>query len=129
MTFLMDFLNKRSLPEYLLNRIKCLANFLLIALNDIFEHLKDDKVVLYPCLLVNYFWCEVSVQILWADILNYNTLIACLPNESKEILHKNEIIVSIQTSKPPLFNYITFVKSLSMSVIHIKKSMLHQSGW
>src|SRR6266498_1235696 len=72
-----------------------------------------DKVSLHSCLLVNRFWCEVSVPILWTSIQNYNTLIACLPNESKEILYENEIIISTPTSKP-LFNYVTFIKSLSM---------------
>ncbi len=59
-------------------------------LNDIFEYL-EDKVDLRSCLLVNRLWCKVSVRILWASIQNYNTLITCLSDESKEILHKNEI--------------------------------------
>ncbi len=54
---------------------------------------------------------------------NYHTLIACLPNESKEVLRKNEIIISISISKPPLFNYVSFIKNLSIYDInyHIKK--------
>jgi len=83
-------------------------------LGEIFEHLENDA--LRSCLLVNRFWCEVSVPILWTSIRNYNTLTVCLPNESKEILHKNEII--IPTSKPPLFNYATFIKSLSINEIY-----------
>src|SRR6266511_4204546 len=86
-------------------------------LNVIFEFLKD-KVDLRSCLLVNRLWCEVSVQILWKTIQNYNTLITCLPNESKEILYKNEIIISTPTSNPPLFNYVAFIKTLSMNKIH-----------
>src|SRR6266498_2730922 len=82
-------------------------------LNDIFESL-EDKVDLRSCLLVNRLWCEVSVPMLWTSIQNYNTLIACLSDESKEILHKNEIIFSTPTSKSPLFNYATFIKNLSM---------------
>ncbi len=81
-------------------------------LNKIFEYL--DEAALYSCLLVNRLWCETSVQILWTNIQNYNTVIAYLPNESKEILSKNEIIISSSTSNPPLFNYTTFIKSLSM---------------
>ncbi len=82
-------------------------------LNDIFECL-EDKATLRSCLLVNHLWCEVSVRFLWTNIQNYNTLISCLPNESKEILYKNEIIISTPTSKPPLFNYVTFIKTLSI---------------
>ena len=43
-------------------------------LNEIFEHLENDKVTLYSCLLVNRFWCKTSVRILWRIIRNYNTL-------------------------------------------------------
>ena len=75
-------------------------------LSEIFEHLENDA--LRSCLLVNRFWCEVSVPILWTSIQNHNTLISCLPNESKEILNKNDIILSTPNSKPPLFNYISF---------------------
>ena len=92
-------------------------------LNEIFEHLKDDAD-LYSCLLVNRLWCEVSVRILWKNIQNYNTLITCLPNESKEILHENGIIISTPTSNPPLFDYVTFVKALSMDEINRKIKML-----
>ena len=66
-------------------------------------------------MLVNRLWCEVSVRILWREIRNYNTLIACLPNESKEILSKNGIITS--TLAAPTFNYPSFCKVLS--VFHI----------
>src|SRR5436305_8360914 len=94
-------------------------------LNEIFEYLDDlevDKVTLHSCLLVNRLWCEVSVRILWRSIRNYNTLIACLPNESKEILYKNGIITtSTSTSNNPMFNYPSFCKALS--VYQIKKEI------
>src|SRR6266508_145582 len=85
-------------------------------LNEIFKYL-EDKVDLLSCLLANRLWCEVSVQILWKDIQNYNTLIACLPNESKQVLYENGIIISTPTSKPQLFNYVTFIKNLSIDDI------------
>src|SRR6266498_2062338 len=86
-------------------------------LNELFELLREEEVTLRSCLLVNRLWCEVSVRILWTRIQNYNTLIACLPNESKEILYKNQIIISTPTSKPPLFNYASFIKSLFINEI------------
>src|ERR1044071_1109374 len=86
-------------------------------LNEIFEYLENDKVTLRSCLLVNHLWCEVSVGILWRSICNYNTLISCLPNESKEILYKNKIITSITASKPPLFNYVAFIRNLEIDNI------------
>src|SRR5688572_26405326 len=84
-------------------------------LHEIFKYLKN--LDLHSCLLVNYLWCEVSVQILWKNIQNYNTLITCLPNESKEILRENEIIISTPISRPPLFNYVAFIETLSIDVI------------
>src|ERR671938_961667 len=78
-------------------------------LNEIFEYLEEDRVALHSCLLVNRLWCEVSVRILWRSIRNYNTLIACLPNDSKEILSKNGIITSTSL---PMFNYVSFCKVL-----------------
>src|SRR6266480_5767980 len=106
-------------------------------LNEFFENLEDDKITLHSCLLVSRFWCKISVRILWRDIWSnryrypvtkdhmlkvdsaiLSTLISCLPNESKELLLKNEIIyISIPTSKSPLsksplFNYASFCKVL-----------------
>ncbi len=76
-------------------------------LNENFEYLGDEReeVALHSCLLVNRLWCEVSDPILWTNIQNYNTLFACLTNESKEILYKNEIIISTSTSKPASSNF------------------------
>src|ERR1051325_2565752 len=93
-------------------------------LNEIFEHLENDNVTLHSCLLVKRLWCEVAVRILWRYGQNYNTktfitLIACLPNESKEILHNNGITISFPSSKPPIFNYASFCKSLSAYKINL----------
>src|SRR5215213_796672 len=93
----------------------------------ILEILDDDKTTLHSCLLVNRLWCKISVRILWRNIWSFkypydygrtailSTLISCLPNESKELLHKNEIFISTLTSKPPLFNYPSFCKVLSVN--------------
>ncbi|CAB4387435.1 unnamed protein product [Rhizophagus irregularis] len=98
-------------------------------LNEIFEYLEDDKFTLHSCLLVNHLWCEISVRILWRNILNFkfhskrsfkvefsilSTLIACLPDESKKHLYDNKVFISTPTSKPLLFNYVSFCKALSI---------------
>src|ERR1700727_1627625 len=97
----------------------------------IFEYLEEDVITLHACLLVNRLWCEISVKILWRDIWKFeygiisknrlkvesamfNTLISCLPNESKELLHENKIYIQTPTSRPPLFNYTAFCKVLSI---------------
>ena len=95
-------------------------------LNHIFECYDDASVTLLQpkienhaalnsCLLVSRLWCEVSVRILWKTIQNYKTLVACFPNESKNTLQRNGIIISTPASKPLLFNYVAFIKDLSIS--------------
>src|SRR2546421_4294496 len=107
-------------------------SFLISAdcLNEVFENLEDDKITLHSCLLVNRLWCKISVRILWRNIWSVkhsdcrlevtsailNTLISCLPNESKKLLQKNEIFISTPL-KPPLFNYTAFCKVLSINEI------------
>src|ERR1043166_9414769 len=103
-------------------------------LNKVFEILEEDKITLHSCLLVNRLWCKISVRILWKNIWSFkhsiphdcqfkvsstilSMLIACLPNESKELLHENKIFISTPTSKPPLFNYVSFCKVLPINEI------------
>ena len=93
-------------------------------LNEIFEYLEKDKATLRSCLLVNRLWCEVSVRVLWRSIRNYNTLFACLPDESKRILSKNGIVSPTSASKPPMFNYASFCKFLSINKIYYYIRML-----
>src|ERR1044072_889984 len=108
-------------------------------LNEIFECLENDKITLHSCLLVNRLWCEIAVGILWRDVWSFkypinvsyrekklsqilSTLISCLPNKSKELLYKNEIIATL-TWKPPLFNYASFCKVL---LIHEVDKMIQR---
>ena len=100
--------------------------------NEILEYLEHDKVSLRSCLLVNRIWCEIAVRILWRDTRNYNisnfrTLIACLPKESQKILCENGIDISTLTSKPPMFNYASFCKVLSVSQVNYKIGQLLSS--
>ncbi|PKY32839.1 hypothetical protein RhiirB3_451296 [Rhizophagus irregularis] len=109
------------------------CQILVDCLYEILEFLEEDKVTLHSCLLVNRLWCEISVRILWRDVLSFKyasfqseassqilrTLISCLPNESKELLQKNKIPLSTQISKYPLFNYVSFCKYLSIHEIDL----------
>ncbi|PKC62397.1 hypothetical protein RhiirA1_465177 [Rhizophagus irregularis] len=97
-------------------------------LEEIIEFLETDKFTLYTCLLVNRLWCKISVRILWRNTFDFiyhekssniypsilSTLIACLPDESKNLLYNNGISISPPTSKPLLFNYASFFKTLSI---------------
>ena len=104
-------------------------------LNEIFEQLEDDKITLHSCLLVDRLWCKVAVRILWRNVWNFQysvnyrpyrshvplaiigTFVACLPNESRDLLNKSEIFIP-PTSKP-LFNYASFSKVLSINKFEI----------
>src|SRR3990170_5294101 len=104
-------------------------------LNEILEHLEEHPNSLRSCLLVNRFWCKIAVRILWKHIWNFQdsmyyeshreyvllsklgTLMACLPNKSKNLLYENGISIPTPTPKSPLFNYISFIKALSFSNI------------
>ncbi|PKY12465.1 hypothetical protein RhiirB3_424137 [Rhizophagus irregularis] len=99
-------------------------------LNKIFENLEEDKFTLHSCLLVNRLWREASVGILWRNIWNFkysnrvdvisrilSTLVACLPNRSKNLLCKNGIFIATPTCKPPLYNYASYCKVLSIRKI------------
>ena len=89
-------------------------------LNGIFEYLEDDKISLRSCLLVNRLWCEVSVRILWRSIKNYNTLIACLPNESKEILIRMELLLQPQPQTLQCLIILHFVKLYQLIKLMMK---------
>ncbi|CAB4479099.1 unnamed protein product [Rhizophagus irregularis] len=102
-------------------------------LHEILRHFENNISTLHSCLLVNRLWCRISVRILWRNVWNYKdniiirehllkvstsiliTLISCLPNDSKEILYKNEISILTPTlRRSPLFNYAEFCKVLSI---------------
>ncbi|CAI2162524.1 13026_t:CDS:1 [Funneliformis geosporum] len=103
-------------------------------LNEVFEFLEEDHYTLHSCLLVNRFWCKVSVRNLWRNVWDFkynfpvirqmcisskilSTLIACLPNDLRDYLNDNGIFIYTPTSKSPLFNYISFCRVLSIHEI------------
>ena len=102
-------------------------------INEIIQHFEQDKTSLGSCLLVNRSWCKVAVRILWRNVWDakytsnqksvplsiLSTLIACLSNESKDLLYENGIYISPPTSKSPLFNYISFIKTLLFTKIDL----------
>ena len=123
------------LKLFLIYILKQCINFPPTALTKFFGYL-EDEVTLHSCLLVNRLWCEISVRIIvWKDVCDYSTwkfrtLIACLPNESKEILYENGIIISTPISKSPTFNYASFCKILSINKVHymIEKLLNNQQS-
>ena len=100
-------------------------------LNEIIEHLEQDKTSLGSCLLANRLLCKIAVRLLWRNVWNtkytsrqkyvplsiLSTLTACLSNESKTLLRESGILIPTPTSKSPLFNYVSFIKILSLNRI------------
>ena len=87
----------------------------------IFTELQHNRRSLYSCILVNRFWCQIAIPILWKDPYLYNdntpsshrklysTIIYFLQESSKQLLIDNNIILpSTAFSNKPLFNYISF---------------------
>lgn len=94
-------------------------------MNEILEYFVHDLRTLKSCLLVNRHWCKATVRIYWRNIINYKTLIACLPNESRGILKHNGILISAPN---PMINYASFCKFLNMSGVsyHIERFLKEQ---
>jgi hypothetical protein len=86
----------------------------------IFEELKDDKMTLFSYLLVNRTWCEMIIPILWKDPWKFlkferekslfNVIVSHLSDESRNNLRK----FLTNSHKKPLFDYISFCKTLDL---------------
>ncbi|CAG8498489.1 7497_t:CDS:1 [Acaulospora morrowiae] len=88
------------------------------------HHVHNDKQTLYSCANVSKSWCDIAVRYLWSDTINFIscpkailTLLSFLPNESKELLIRNgvSIIKNRFHHPPPLFDYPTFCRTLTIS--------------
>jgi hypothetical protein len=106
----------------------------------IFEELNDDQSSLHSCLLVNRFWCETVVPILWNDVWKFfedpdeiekiskrmiekykslfKIILLYLPEKSRNFLMDQDIEI-ISTQEKPLFNYINYIKSIKLNHIYI----------
>src|SRR6266542_1677073 len=93
----------------------------------LFEELQDDSKSLFSCLLVNRLWCETVIPILWKDpwcyedVINYQEkrslyyiITFSLSDDIKEFLKSQGIQISHQS---PLFDYLSFCKSINVNVI------------
>src|SRR5437763_2783119 len=97
----------------------------------IFEELSDTGHDLLCCLLVNKFWCEIAVPILWRCPIKYftdddfdnakrrklllNMIILHLPEASRKLLlNENINIISVEQQEQKLsFDYVSFCKYIN----------------
>src|SRR4051812_15680082 len=104
-----------------------MSQFFEDCLRIIFTEFKNDSNTLYSCMLVNRYWCQIIVPILWENpyILKnishkklYNTIFNLLPSDSKKFLLDNNIELPLNTiSNKPLFNYISLSSQISLEFI------------
>ncbi|CAJ0864855.1 15328_t:CDS:2 [Entrophospora sp. SA101] len=130
-------------------------------LGEIVCHFQGDVTTLYSCILVNRLWCENAVRLLWRDpfrkinesittsndkVALIETYVRCLDLEDKrKLCLKNNYLFDILLKKqghdvqqkqqpPPTFNYIEFLRHLSIdglynsvcSWIYYKRSIIRQ---
>ncbi|CAG8671500.1 13015_t:CDS:2, partial [Ambispora leptoticha] len=98
-------------------------------IQNIFLFLYEDTADLFSCLLVNRFWCQNSVALLWrrpwipGHSRNQESAskliqiyVSCLPEEAKKNLIKNGI--NFRTPSTPLaFDYASFLRDLDYDQI------------
>ena len=84
---------------------------------------QNDIKSLHSCLLVNRTWCKATIPVLWKNPYKFrltneatnmllNVILLHLPEESKDILKKNQVInLFVESSQQPSFNYISFWRS------------------
>ncbi|RGB34640.1 hypothetical protein C1646_668362 [Rhizophagus diaphanus] len=103
------------------------ADVLLI----IFSELKDDIASLRSCILVDKFWCQLAMFVLWKYFLFspkfknketrekfYNTIAHFLPNDPEGPLSKNNITLPLNKfSKAPTFEYMLYFTRISSFMV------------
>ncbi|GES83965.1 hypothetical protein GLOIN_2v1764020 [Rhizophagus clarus] len=95
----------------------------------IFEVLRNDSKSLFSCLMVNRFWCETVIPILWRNPwcydINYKNkdylfiiIISYLYNDINEFLTRQEIQLPLLVSSQSLmFDYLSFCRSINIQTI------------
>ncbi|CAG8474152.1 3473_t:CDS:2 [Diversispora eburnea] len=94
-------------------------------MQQIFQHIVDQGVGLYPFLLVNRYWCKNVVPFLWARPFEgllpenrYKIMLIYLSslNEREKSELNNSLrpfMISLPDLRPPLFNYPMFLEEFS----------------
>ncbi|RIA84581.1 hypothetical protein C1645_832077 [Glomus cerebriforme] len=92
----------------------------------ILKYFHNDYKTLYSCILVNRLWCRLAIPLLWEDPFSKKFPKNCnfveiflhfLNDDDKTKLNEHEINYNLISSKNVLFNYPTFIKSLSTKTI------------
>ncbi|RIA92182.1 hypothetical protein C1645_821082 [Glomus cerebriforme] len=94
----------------------------------IIEYVNEDASI-YSCLLVNRFWRDNSLPMLWSRPFNFsltphihgvrlmNTYISCLSAEQKQYLNNNGIY--IRNNSIPNINYLKHLRELNYDILQL----------
>ncbi|CAI2165168.1 486_t:CDS:1 [Funneliformis geosporum] len=101
----------------------------------IFEYLEEDYATLRSCTLVDRFWCQTAIPMLWSNTLkirkkfnNYesfegyliiNIYLSTLPPDIKQSFMDKGINLSTTTKRNPTFNYATFLRVIDMRCLFV----------
>src|SRR2546423_1222191 len=96
----------------------------------IFDELQDDSNSLFSCLMVNRFWCETGIPVLWRNPWRYDIdykygnksylfaiFISSLSNDVREFLTSEGIQLLPNSYQQLLFDYFSFCKSINADVM------------
>ncbi|EXX53765.1 uncharacterized protein OCT59_012730 [Rhizophagus irregularis] len=94
----------------------------------IFEEFQYDSKSLFSCLMVNRFWCETVIPILWRnpwcyDIKYYDKdylfiiIASYLSDDIKEFLKRLGIQKPLVSRKSLLFDYLSFCRNVDINVL------------
>ncbi|RHZ88524.1 hypothetical protein Glove_22g20 [Diversispora epigaea] len=90
---------------------------LMECLEEIFEHLKNDRATLYSCIFVNRLFCRLAIPLLWRRPFEYpnkyrfrliRTLISCLDDNQKKLLLEKGL--KVPDLPKPFFDYPKYMK-------------------
>ncbi|CAG8508926.1 12720_t:CDS:2 [Funneliformis mosseae] len=87
----------------------------------------SDRLALTTCLLVNRQWFEIAVKIFWEEsVYNLPPLLACLPDESKQIIRDNvPFIPETDLNTPPFMNYMSINQQLNFNYLnHVIRTII-----
>ncbi|GBB83365.1 hypothetical protein RclHR1_01010006 [Rhizophagus clarus] len=101
----------------------------------IFEYLEEDCATLYSCSLVDRYWCQTVIPILWSNTLRIkeikekpetfqgyliiNTYFSTLPTETKQLFIEKGINLSPIMNYHPTFNYSTYLRVIDMRCLFL----------
>src|SRR5437868_2639959 len=97
----------------------------------LFEELQEDSKFLFSCMLVNGLWRDTAIPILWRnpwgyeDDVNYQNksslyyiITSYLSKDVKEFLTGQGIQLHSISRQPLLFDYLSFCRSINITVIN-----------